>query len=550
MKKINIMNDDEIIRFRQDEMKRNNNTLVNKNTKEENNSKISILIKIIFFILIIIFLIDLSFNIIHNLFQRNNTKEIINYNNKVKNDINNDNDNDINIINDNKLFDNDNNEINRKIENCEEIDPINLFQKRINNGPINICIGKNTKHVCYANFNNYYNDIYAHKNGVICLMENIIIDPSKSEQSGLTYKGPVDNLHLGFPILYPGFFNTKCKTKDILENYNEIYNTYFSSWNYNYKINNEILEELSPGKTILFLSRNQDSPNLFHGNSEIINVISIMNLFDLIPEKIQIIFLESINIRQDPFYDIYKNMISRGGEPIYIRNLKKKYKISKAIHVPINWDSPAYLNVDYLSCNKSTKAYELYNNLVNRYLNIKTFHDPFKSKKDFFYYPKEIIDKHNSNINFTKIITIQWRRVWPKGRTGQFRILGNGRKLTDKLLSKIPNNKNFLIRLINTGKLSMRTQIALIRNTDYLVGIHGAGLTLAIFLPNKSILHEVLHADNLKVLAQMSALSGHKTYSDIIKAEVKHINGNEYIFFDEDEFANSVIQHMKENNFF
>ena len=86
----------------------------------------------------------------------------------------------------------------------------------------------------------------------------------------------------------------------------------------------EIEEELAPGKTIFFLSRNQDSPNLFHGGSELINVISIMYLLKLVPEQIQIIFLESISINNDPFYDLYKNLISRGGEPIYIKNLKKK----------------------------------------------------------------------------------------------------------------------------------------------------------------------------------------------------------------------------------
>ena len=58
-------------------------------------------------------------------------------------------------------------EENKEIKNCDEFDPINVFSKRINNGPINICIGKNTKHICYANINNYYNDIFAHKNGVI-----------------------------------------------------------------------------------------------------------------------------------------------------------------------------------------------------------------------------------------------------------------------------------------------------------------------------------------------------------------------------------------------
>ena len=57
-----------------------------------------------------------------------------------------------------------------------------------------------------------------------------------------------------------------------------MYNFYFDSWDYDYNIENETeqLEELAPGKTVFFISRTQDSPNLFHGNCEMINIISIM----------------------------------------------------------------------------------------------------------------------------------------------------------------------------------------------------------------------------------------------------------------------------------
>ena len=529
------MNDDEIIKFRQYEFKYNNN---NKTPKEKNFLRFTIIIKYIIIIIAILYLYYSYSNIIKNIIKHFNNNDFNNNNNIIENKE----DDDINNID----------ILNKQIENCEEIDPINLYSKRIENGPIEICKGQNTKHICYANFNNYYNEIFAHKNGVICEMENIILDPSKSEQSGLSYKGPIDFMNLGFPILHKGFFNTKCDIENPLINYNEIYNTYFDSWDYDYN-KNENLEELSPGKTILFLSRNQDSPNLYHGNCEIINIIAIMNLFNLIPERVQVVFLESIKIPKDPFYDMYKNMISKGGEPIFIRNLKKKYKISKAIHVPINWDSPAYLNLELPKCDSSTKTYKLYNDFINKYLDIKKYNEKFISDGEVFYYPKEIIEKNNlskNNFNFTKIITIQWRKVWPKGRQGQFRILGNGKQLTDKLVKKIPKNKNFLIRLIDTAKLPMREQISIIKNTDYLVGIHGAGLSLSIFLPKNSILHEVLHSDNLKVLSMMSKMSGHITYSDIINAEVKNIRGNEYIFFDESEFCKKVLEHMKENNFF
>jgi hypothetical protein len=151
---------------------------------------------------------------------------------------------------------------------------------------------------------------------------------------------------------------------------------------------------------------------------------------------------------------------------------------------------------------------------------------------------------------FNKIITIQWRKVWPKGREFQKRILGNGPELADKLASVLP--KNYLIRLVDTASLSIVDQISIMRKTDYLIGIHGAGLTLSIFMPPKSILYEILPENNIKVLVLTSALSGHKIYSDILKSELKVINNNDIYFFDEQEFVENSLKHIKENdiNFF
>ena len=57
---------------------------------------------------------------------------------------------------------------------CEIFDPINLIKRRVDNGPIEMCEGKKSKHVCYQNVKNYYNDIFYMKNGVFCEMENIV----------------------------------------------------------------------------------------------------------------------------------------------------------------------------------------------------------------------------------------------------------------------------------------------------------------------------------------------------------------------------------------
>ena len=206
-------------------------------------------------------------------------------------------------------------------------------------------------------------------------------------------------------------------------------------------------------------------------------------VFNQRPEDVKIIFLESIEIPQDPLLDIYKNVLSRGGEPIHVKNLKKKYKISKAIHVPINGDSPPFSYVDVPKCNSSTKTYQLYNNLIEKYMNLKPFKDNFISDDISIYYPNIVIQNNKNNIKFKKIVTIQWRRVWPEGRTGQQRILGNGPQLADKLSSILPNY--ILVRLINTLSLPIKDQISVMRSTDYLIGIHGPRIIFIYFFTKK-----------------------------------------------------------------
>ena len=424
---------------------------------------------------------------------------------------------------------------------CNNLDPINIFDGRLKDKPIEICKSRTSKHICYKNSNS----IFVAQNGVICKMENITLDPSKWKDGGYIYKGPVDPETRGCPILKKGFFNMKCESSlNEVKEYDSIYNSYFEGWNYEYS-QNENEEELAPGKTIFFVSRNQDSPNLYHGGSEFVNVVSMMYLLNLNPEDIQVVFLESITLNDDPFYDLYKNLISRGGEPIYIKNLKKKYHISSALHVPINWDSPCFIYSGIPDCKSPTKTYKFYNDLIDKYMDVQNYEDSFKSDGEIFYYPKSIIKSHNSKMNFTKIVTFQWRRVWPRGRKGQERILGNGPELAEKIASLLP--KNILLRLVDTASLPIAEQIAILRKTDYYVGIHGAGLCLSIYAPSNCIFHEVLPRSNMNGLLLMAALSGHKTYSDIILAEVENVNGNELVYFNEELFAQNVISHMKEN---
>ena len=194
------------------------------------------------------------------------------------------------------------------------------------------------------------------------------------------------------------------------------------------------------------------------------------------------------------------------------------------------------------------RTYKIYNDFVDKYMDLKPFVDNFISDNITYYYPDKTVKANEKGIKFKKRVTIQWRQIWPKERKGQLRLLGNAIPLTDKLSQVLPND--ILIRLINTASLPYKDQISLMRNTDYLIGNHGAGLSLSIFLPKDAILQEIKKQNYSNVLTIMSALSGHVTYSDLINATVNNKHRNEYIIFDENDFAEKVMKRMKENNFF
>ena len=431
-------------------------------------------------------------------------------------------------------------------DKCDNLDPIYMMGQRFKKPPNIICKSESSEHICYQSSKyDYYNKLYKFPNGLVCSMKNFILDPSKSLQSNLIYKGPIDRISRGSAILSKGFFSMKCKLEKKYNKYSPLYKNYLDSWNYDENEKEMELEELSPGKTIFFISRNQDSPNLFHGSSEIINALSIMYLFNLKPDDIQIIFLESMIFKNEPFYDFYTNILSRGNKPIYIRDLSKKYFISSAIHIPVAGDSPLFMFIKSPDCQYSIKTYKLMNSLVDKYLNIPIFQDSFISDNEIFYYPKKTIINHKLNTNFQKKITIQWRKVWPKGRINQQRILGNGPELAETLGSILPDD--CLIRLVDSASLSIQQQISIMRKTDYFIGVHGAGLALSIFMPNKSILHEIHPYKKNQLLLLMSKLSGHISYSDIVKNTIKIIDNNEYVYFDETTFVKCVLKHMKHN---
>ena len=207
---------------------------------------------------------------------------------------------------------------------CIILDPIFMLKQRIETRPIFLCNSDSSKHTCYKNRNTYINRLFATKDGVVCTMENIIIDPIKWIRDNGSIPG-----NKGAPLLAKGFYNAKCDTNQTINEYGVRYNQYFDAWDYDYKENMNDIEELAPGKTIFLLSRNGDSLNMYHGGCEIINAIALMYLLNLKPEDIKVIFLESFDMKLDPFYDMYKILVSRGGYLSTSPILKKNSEFQK-----------------------------------------------------------------------------------------------------------------------------------------------------------------------------------------------------------------------------
>jgi len=82
-----------------------------------------------------------------------------------------------------------------------------------------------------------------------------------------------------------------------------------------------------------------------------------------------------MELKNDPFYKLYQNMISKGRKPIYIKDLKQKNHLASAIHIPVNWDSPLFIELKipkgYPDCKYSTQTYN--KNLINKYLSDPVF---------------------------------------------------------------------------------------------------------------------------------------------------------------------------------
>lgn len=88
------------------------------------------------------------------------------------------------------------------------------------------------------------------------------------------------------------------------------------------------------------------------------------------------------------------------------------------------------------------------------------------------------------------------------------------------------------------------------QKTDYFLGIHGAGITLGIFLPKNSIIHEIKYKKEPNRPIILGKLTGHKVYSEFMNVSIKLENSRENVYIKGEKLVQSVLKNMEENHYF
>jgi EGF domain-specific O-GlcNAc transferase len=120
----------------------------------------------------------------------------------------------------------------------------------------------------------------------------------------------------------------------------------------------------------------------------------------------------------------------------------------------------------------------------------------------------------------------------------------------DELIKRIKANPKYSVKRVNYGgNLSFKDQLRITRNSDVFIGIHGAGLTHLLFLPNWATIFELYHCEDPNCYKDLARLRGmnYVTWEDnalLESFDAGYKNGDHEKFknyrFDVDEFERLV----------
>ena len=136
-------------------------------------------------------------------------------------------------------------------------------------------------------------------------------------------------------------------------------------------------------------------------------------------------------------------------------------------------------------------------------------------------------------------------RITLISRTTQYRRILNERALVEALKKK---SSSFAVRVATfSHSQPFKDQLDLIANTDILIGMHGAGLTHCLFLPDWAVLFELYNCDDVHCYKDLAHLRGVKYITWENKEKLERDSGRTGVNGDENNAKNGA--HLKFSNY-
>ncbi|EFC38497.1 predicted protein [Naegleria gruberi] len=348
--------------------------------------------------------------------------------------------------------------------------------------------------VCY-NFNNKHLP-GGTKPHTVCKSQNLIIDFSKLVHAECLRYRP--NYFCKKPTYYNynrGALIGNCKFHDSRFNLDyfskdfgkDIFSSFRSvddlSPNEKLRISHNDVEIVTG--TTLFIFREQDEHvNLFHAISDFYAGYLILEMFQTKNQKLQVVLMDE---HYEGFVDFLWNHTLSVSRPVV-----------KASHFkgrPVRFENALFASSGY--------ATPLFSSLKDFAINQHTCHSQvelIRSFADMILSGLNIKKRRAQQGDLIKILFISRKPYQKDGVDHQYM----ARQITNEddvvnAIKKHSRSKEFEVKKVDFVHYSLKEQIELVHNSDFLIGFHGAGLTHTFFLPEgTSALLEIWNSPRLE----------------------------------------------------
>uniref|UniRef100_A0A7S0SZ26 EGF domain-specific O-linked N-acetylglucosamine transferase n=1 Tax=Chromulina nebulosa TaxID=96789 RepID=A0A7S0SZ26_9STRA len=344
---------------------------------------------------------------------------------------------------------------------CESRYGISLAEKWRNNEELwckSNAIEINSQLNCYP-YHQKHKQLDGRGPDMFCIANNFVIDFSKVIGKVPSSKQPLGSQYLSF---HKGSLSGECKMTNKYKEHLFMphQSLQMNSFEENYHIDSNIERYETP---LYLMARDEDCENLFHSTADFMNAYLVISALQIDPKDLQVMLFD---LHPDgPYIDLIKNAFSPNHPVIrhsHFQNKKILFnKIVFHLESPAGLIFPKVSRPGPLQC-YSTSLFQNYRKFILKAFNLWDVSPP----------P-------------IPTITLSLRKRTDKKNVG--RILQN----EDEIVSVLNQGNLIKVQVIDGGKMSFTDQIKLIRHTNILIGVHGAGLMMIMFAAEEAILIEM-----------------------------------------------------------